>query len=292
MNGKVSILIANYNNGKYMMDAINSVKRQTYSNWEIIIVDDGSTDNSLDSYKKLEGDEKIHIFFNEKNMGVGYTKCQCVIHANGEICGFLDADDVLVEDAIEIMVAEHEKHPDASIINSTCFDTDENLNVLSVNSYGCALPKGQSFLTYRKGIQVFVTFKRKCYEEIGGIDPIMRGAEDHDLYYKLEEVGKVYFVDKPLYYYRHNTGNNLSYGIENQIKCLSWDIYAMINACKRRGISIEDNALKRVNQFFEWGYYMGADKARESKAYRLGHFLLHPVSSIKKCFNRSDGRTA
>ena len=55
---------------------------------------------------------------------------------------------------------------------------------------------------------------------------------------------------------------------------------------KSINFTIEEYTLKNVNQFVEWGYYMGADKARESKAYRLGHFLLHPVSSIKKCFNK------
>ena len=149
MNEKVSILIANYNNGRYLMDAIDSVRRQSYHNWEIIIVDDCSTDNSIDIYKKLENDDRISVFFNNKNMGCGYTKHQCAVHANGEICGFLDPDDALAEDAIQIMVAEHDKYPDSSLINSTCFDTDENLNVVSVSSYGCSIPEGQTFLTYR-----------------------------------------------------------------------------------------------------------------------------------------------
>ena len=71
---KVSILIANYNNGRYLMDAIDSIRHQSYHNWEIVIVDDHSTDNSVDIYKKLEGDDRIHIFFNSDNMGCGYTK--------------------------------------------------------------------------------------------------------------------------------------------------------------------------------------------------------------------------
>lgn len=282
MNEKVSILIANYNNGKYLMDAIDSVRCQTYLNWEIIIVDDCSTDNSIDKYKSLEDDDRISVFFNKQNMGCGYTKHQCAIHANGDICGFLDPDDVLVEDAIQIMVAEHDKHPDASLINSTCFDTDEYLNVVSVSSYGCSIPQGQSFLTYRKGVTHFATFKRKCYEQTAGIDPLMARAVDHDLYYKLEEVGKVYYVDNPLYYYRHNTANNISLGNGNMLKAHAWDIYAMVNACRRRGIPIEKNALKYVDVFVKYGINEGENKVRKSKSYRLGHFLLHPIDSILK----------
>ena len=289
MNEKVSILIANYNNGKYLMDAINSVRRQSYHNWEIVIVDDCSTDNSVDVYNALENDDKIRIFFNSSNRGCGYTKRRCVEQANGDICGFLDPDDILAENAIQIMFAEHEKHRDTSLINSTCYITDEHLNVVSISSYGCHIPQGKSFLTYRKGIAHFTTFKRKCYEQTEGIDPIMLRAVDHDLYYKLEEVGNVYYIDKPLYYYRQNS-NSISLGDENMLKAHAWDIYSMVNACKRRGISIEDNALKYIYEFVKSGINKGEAKVRNSNSFVLGHTLLHPISSIRKCFNRRDGR--
>lgn len=290
MNEKVSILIANYNNGRYLMDAIDSVRRQSYANWEIVIVDDCSTDNSVDVYKTLEDDGRVRIFFNSNNMGCGYTKRQCVVYAEGGICGFLDPDDILTENAIQIMVAEHEKHPDASLINSTCYTTDDNLNVVSVSPYGCSIPKGHTFLTYRKGITAFSTFKKKCYEQTVGIDPIMLRAVDHDLYYKLEEVGKVCYIDKPLYYYRQNTANNISLGEKNMLKAHAWDVYAMVNACKRRGISIEDNALKYIDVFVNSGINMGERKVRNSRSFILGHTLLHPFSVIKKCFDRHNGR--
>ena len=277
---KVSILIANYNNGRYLMDAIDSIRHQSYHNWEIVIVDDHSTDNSVDIYKKLEGDDRIHVFFNSDNMGCGYTKHQCVIHACGDICGFLDPDDALTEDAIQIMVDEYEKHPDASLINSTCFNTDEHLNVISISSYGCSIPQGHSFLTYRQGITAFATFRKKCYEQTEGIDPLMLRAVDHDLYYKLEEVGNVYYIDKPLYYYRQNTSNNISLGEVNMLKAHAWDVYAMVNACRRRGISIEENALKNVDVFVKYGINMCASQVRNTKSYKLGRFLLHPMDSI------------
>jgi hypothetical protein len=110
----------------------------------------------------------------------------------------------------------------------------------------------------------------------------MLRAVDHDLYYKLEEVGNVYYVDKPLYYYRHNTANNISLGDENMLKAHAWDIYAMVNACKRRGIPIEKDALKYVDIFVNYGINEGEKKVRNSKSYRLGRFLLHPIDSILK----------
>lgn len=292
MNEKVSILIANYNNGRYLMDAVDSVRHQSYTNWEIIIVDDRSTDNSTELYKSFDDDGRIKVFVNDRNMGCGYTKRECVSYADGDICGFLDPDDVLAENAIQIMVAEHAKHPDASLINSTCYTTDEHLNVVSISPYGCSIPHDQTFLTFRKGITAFATFKKKSYERTEGIDPIMLRAVDHDLYYKLEEVGNVFFVNKPLYYYRQNTSGNISLGEENMLKAHAWDIYSMVNACKRRGISIEDNALKYIDEFVKSGINKGERKVRNSKSFILGHKLLHPISSFRKNFDKHDGGKA
>ena len=79
-----SVLIANYNNGQYLQDALNSVFNQTYSNWEIIIVDDCSTDNSHELYNNYVDDSRIHIYYNNRNYGCGYTKRRCVELAHGD----------------------------------------------------------------------------------------------------------------------------------------------------------------------------------------------------------------
>ena len=74
-----SVLMANYNNGRYLMEAVESVYAQTYLNWEIVIVDDGSTDNSKDVYEKLGEDARIHIFYNDGNKGCAFTKHQLML---------------------------------------------------------------------------------------------------------------------------------------------------------------------------------------------------------------------
>ena len=109
-----SVLIANYNNGKYLLEAIESVKAQTYTQWEVVLVDDGSTDNSRELYSMLEQDSRIHVFYNEENKGCGYTKHRCAELAQGEFCGFLDPDDVLLPKALEVAVNAFHAHPQAS----------------------------------------------------------------------------------------------------------------------------------------------------------------------------------
>ena len=279
-----SVLIANYNNGRYLMDAIESVRAQTYTNWEIIIVDDGSTDNSHELYKLLEQDSCIHIFYNEKNEGCGYTKHRCVELAHGELCGFLDPDDTLTNDALEVMVNEHGCLDDVGLVYSKYYLSGENLNIQGESIHQCKLPEGKSFLEYGRGaISHFATFKKSFYDLTEGINASYKRAIDHDLYFLLEEVGEVRFVDKPLYYYRSNTNNNISTG-SNAEAAMLWDLIIMSEACRRRGLDIEDVVLPKLKDYIEGerkeSKLKGENLVRQSKAYRVGKSILKPMKKI------------
>ena len=280
-----SVLIANYNNGKYLMDAISSVRMQTYTNWEIIIVDDKSTDNSFEIYDKYKDDSQFHIYYNEKNEGCGYTKRRCVGLSNGDICGFLDPDDALEKDAIETMVLEHKRDDGASIVYSRFFYSDLNLKAERISEHQCQLPKGISFLEYGGGaISHFATFKKAYYDQTVGIDVHYRRAVDHALYFLLEEVGRVCFVDKPLYYYRYNTGKNISTD-SNANRAFFWDLMIMGDACRRRGLDVEEVVYRHFENFVEsekrLSYKMGANKVYSSKIYKVGKRVLWPFKLLK-----------
>ncbi|MBJ5801086.1 glycosyltransferase family 2 protein, partial [Salmonella enterica subsp. enterica serovar Derby] len=79
--------------------------------FEVIIVDDCSTDDSFESIKALvKNDHRIKLYQNQENQGVGFTKRKCVELSTGEICGFLDPDDALAENALEISIKKHNDH--------------------------------------------------------------------------------------------------------------------------------------------------------------------------------------
>ena len=278
-----SVLIANYNNGKYLMDAIDSVRQQTYTNWEIILVDDGSTDNSHELYKKLELNIPIHIFFNDQNRGCGYTKHRCAELANGEICGFLDPDDALIENALQVMVDEHIRNKDICMAYSRYFVCDSDLNVRCVSKHQREIKT--SFLEEQKGaISHFVTFKKKYYQKSVGISETICRAVDHDLYFRLEEVGPSCFVDMPLYFYRTETGHNISLG-SNCTSALFWDYIVVSDACRRRGISVEQYAFPLLEEYMKeienMAYLQGEMNVRNTKTYRLGKLILSPFKKIK-----------
>ena len=287
-NPLFSVLIANYNNGKYLMDAINSVYAQTYSNWEIILVDDASTDNSKELYKELEKDSRIHIFYNEENKGCGYTKRRCAELANGEILGFLDPDDALSADALETMIIEHLRNDGLALVYSNYFLCDEKLNVIQASTHQCTLPQGLTFLEYGKGaISHFVSFKQKSYQKTFGISPDIKMAVDYDLYYRLEEVGETKYIPNVLYYYRTGTGKNISLG-NNAIKALFWSYVGMIDACRRRSIPIEEIVLPRfLAEISNYSKYESLYQSIcNSKTYRLGLIITSPYRLIKRLLKK------
>lgn len=284
-NPLFSVLIANYNNGKYLMEAIDSVRRQTYTHWEIILVDDASTDNSKELYKELEKDNRIHIYYNEENRGCGYTKRRCADLANGELCGFLDPDDALTDDALSTMAMAHIREKDSSLIYSCYYIADAMLNCQGISQHQCSLPQGMSFLEYGNGaVSQFATFKKAKYAITNGINPHARRAVDHELYFLLEEVGSLTFVDKPLYYYRCNTGNNISLG-GNAFKALLWDFLAAANACQRRGLSVETIAMPLIenylNSFKSAVATESANSVRRTHAYQIGAMFIRIPKKLK-----------
>lgn len=267
-----SVLIANYNNGQYLEETLLSVLKQTYSSWEIIIVDDCSTDSSPQIYKNFALDKRIKIIYNERNRGCGYTKKRCVAEAKGDICGFLDPDDALASDAIEVMVKAHEERPDYSIVYSTHYLCDSLLNPSGVVKYVGKMPHKESQLTY-KGAKIshFSTFKRTMYEKTSGISENLRKAVDQDLYFKLEEMGPTYFIDLPLYYYRQHQ-NGISQGT-NVSLARFYHLKAIFDAYKRRlkldmaNITYPDYVHYRIEYFNLIKYY------NHSLFYKFIYFL-------------------
>lgn len=229
-----SVLIANYNNGAYIGEALNSLLKQDYIKWEAIIVDDASTDNSVEIINTYLKDTRIKLFFNDNNSGCGYTKRKCVSLASGDICGFLDPDDALIQNALSTMVKAHQQNAGCSMIYSTHYRCNEQLQHPEKVDYGGAVTPGYSYLAdpLKKIISHFASFKKDFYNQTDGISATLKKAVDQDLYYKLEESGPVKYIDIPLYLYRiHKQG--ISTGL-NVIPALIAHYKVKIAAFNRR----------------------------------------------------------
>ena len=113
----VSIITPNYNGAKHIKYSIESVVKQTYTNWELIIVDDKSTDESVMIINQYaEKDPRIKLYINDTNCGVLKTRNIAIKEACGEIIAFLDSDDIWYENKLEEQINVYTKFPDATVV--------------------------------------------------------------------------------------------------------------------------------------------------------------------------------
>lgn len=230
-----SFLIANYNNSRYIKQCLGSVFCQTYTNWEVVLVDDGSTDNFEEVIDEYKDDQRIRVFRNGTNQGCSFTKRKCVELAWGEVAGFLDPDDTIDCAAVNIMMEAHSRRQDCSIVHSTLFICDADLTVVRKADFAKELPPDIPYLLLGDGsIHAFATFKKASYDRTAGLDPvrIKDRAIDQELYYILEEQGNVLFIDQPLYYYRIHSGSISNWG--NEVEATFQHQMIIIESCKRR----------------------------------------------------------
>jgi len=219
----ISVALTNYNNSKFLKEVVQSIVMQDYSEWEIIFVDDCSTDKSVETFKKLvewhDIDDKVKIHVHEKNLGYGASLADAIELSTGELVAVLDSDDALAcPEALEIMVKEHDKYPDASMTYSNYFECRDKLHRERVIR-GTKLKEGEMVLKREgkrglSGNKVVVShlkvFKRRFYDMTQGIDRTLRKAVDKNLIFLLEEVGKLVYIDKTLYIHRAH-GNSISW---------------------------------------------------------------------------------
>lgn len=290
-NPLFSILIANYNNGRYLQEAIDSVFSQTYTNWEVIIVDDGSTDESRTLYVNLKQDPRIHIYYNDKNEGCGYTKNRCVGLSDGEICGFLDPDDKLLPNALELMVAHHCANPEISIIYSRCYYCDQNGKTTGESKL-LELKNNQTYFDFRWfGAMNFASFKRVYYNQTDGISTTAKAGIDQDLYFKVEEKGAGPMVLNEFTYKYYIGRNEKAITFSNNLANLwYWNLEIRRLTCLRRGLPVDDIIRDDfghiVKNIINDAKYSEEIIIRNSLSFRVGHLITNPFRRIKQFANQ------
>ena len=232
---KFSVLIAHYNNFDYFKDCYKSLLSQTFQDFEVIIVDDCSTDDSFEKITELtQADSRFKLYRNDKNSGVGFTKRKCIEMANGEICGFVDPDDALQENAIEVSLKNHSEN---NVVTYSSFTLcDNNLKPQRTFAHSRAVKNGdKKFFNIFLEVNHFFTFKKSAYEKTAGINPELTSAVDQDLYLKLYEMGNFTFIKQPLYLYRLHA-NGVSQDLSKKIKLTENWQKVIVNTAKRRNI--------------------------------------------------------
>lgn len=285
----VSLLIANYNNAKYITETLESAIHQTYPNIEIIIVDDASNDNSVEKINEFidqHGNNRIILYENLHNYGCGRNKRKCIDASQGKFFAFLDPEDTIESGAVEQLMDVHlQNSSEYSIVYSTHYLCNEKLKVQSVSDWPGKIPEGQSHLSSTAGhISAFAVCNKYFYDQTAGIDPQYIVAEDMDLYLKMEELAPVLFVDKPIYYYRKHD-NNLSWSYDKRYRNLYWRHKAEMAAYERRRKTktIAANLTKVQLQNKKFAFYMQYAKLhRNNKQYLKS--IMYNLKAFPYCY--------
>lgn len=235
----ISIIIANYNNGQYIADCIKSLQNQTASNWEAIIIDDCSTDNSTALIATLiQDDARIKLFKNETNQGYQRTLVKGVGYATADIFARLDPDDMIKENTIALSLQKHADHPEVGLVYTNVVFCREDMTPFYVMKCKQVESNNPNFFGFNGEISQFASFKRHLYDQTTGFDTFNRRAEDKDIYMKMYELAPVLHIDEDLYLYRIH-GTNASKN-ENQAKAFFWFWVAIVKASERRNINVEN----------------------------------------------------
>ena len=208
-NLKISVITPVYNAEKYIKQTIASVQKQTYANWEMIVVDDGSTDQTPQMVQELaSADERIH-YIKQSNGRQGKARNTAIFHARGEYLAFLDADDLW--------------HPDKLTLQMNCIQ-EQNVDVVfcrgwwlkdenNPEGFPMDAPLGlqDSAAFYTKQLQGYsipmlsAMVKKETVLSVGGFDEDLRiqNAEDYQLWLRLSDSGcSFYGMQERLFYYR------------------------------------------------------------------------------------------
>ena len=194
----VSILTTNYNGAHYVDDAIQSVLNQTYTNWELIIIENGSTDNSKNEILKYS-DSRIQLINFEYN--VGRTKALIIAAkaAKGDYLCVLDIDDTYQPTKIEEQVIYLNINQNVSIIATSYNIINKSNSLLGqkiIDNFQYTFPNIFSYLNPIAHSSAM--FRSNNYEFVNGYDEQLIFAQDLDLWIKLSQVGKIKFIEKPL----------------------------------------------------------------------------------------------
>jgi len=220
----VSIVMPVYNTEKYIEEAIQSVLMQTYKHWELIVIDDGSTDNTrsiIDTFK----DERMQVI-SQENAGVSVARNRGLDIANGKYITFVDADDVLPDESLEVRVFFLEQHPLIDIVDGKILVKDSEMNETLrryVPYYNGKLLQKLLALDSRVFFNVCYMFRAEKLNNLC-FKPNMTHAEDLLFYMQLASKGDVVygFVSEVVYKYRSGHASSMSnlYGLENGYRTL------------------------------------------------------------------------
>lgn len=189
-NKKISVIMGIYNCSSTLEEAVSCIINQTYTNWELIMCDDGSTDSSYNLAQQLsKRDSRIIVIKNDTNMGLNYTLNQCLAISSGDYIARMDGDDLCSTDRFEKEINILNQNPNISIVSTEMdfFDDDGVWGHTNVK----VEPSAKDFLVQTQFCHAACMVRKEAYDAVGGysVENRLLRVEDYHLWIKMYAAG-------------------------------------------------------------------------------------------------------
>lgn len=274
----VSIIVPCYKQAHFLSETLESVLKQTYTNWECIIINDGSPDNTEEVARSWLIKDKRFRYIEKINGGLSSARNAGINASIGEYILPLDSDDCIHKDYLTILVPKLQQDNSLAIVScySRFFETNLNTIIYELK------PKGTTYhyLLYVNQLIATSLFRKKCWEEVGGYDENMKsGFEDWEFWIAITKLGWKYkVVAEFLFYYRKSKKSMLVDTINNHSETNKEYIYK-----KHKEIYIKDfdNCMKVL--FYQIKTHRVSEmRIKQSMEYRIAKIIAKPFRIFQK----------
>lgn len=231
-NELISVIIPTFNSARFLSKAIKSALEQSYQNIEILVVDDGSTDETERIVKKWQKkDKRIRYLKHKKQKGLSAARNTGIGASKGKFIAFLDADDIWMEDKLEKQIKKIKKGADLVYSDAILIDEEGKKKKKTLWEEIKVMPRaGKDCLKFlfQKNFIVpasSLILKKEIFKKIGGFDERLRSVEDYDFCLRIVAQGcKISYLNSPTLFYRRSSQQMSS----REIKMEFWRIYVLL----------------------------------------------------------------
>jgi glycosyltransferase involved in cell wall biosynthesis len=203
---QVSVIIPAYNAMTYLPETVESVLKQTFTNFEVLIIDDGSSDNIVEWVSGLS-DPRVKLI-SQENQGVSVARNTGIARAQGEYVAFLDADDLWQPTKLEKQVHYLEGNPAVSLVHTWMVLVDERCKSTGrVMTSNAECDAWKQLLEQNTVLTSSVMVRHCCFETVGTFNQNLRAVEDWDVWIRIASCYRFALIKEPLVLYRQHPSN-------------------------------------------------------------------------------------
>ena len=271
-----------YNSELFLAEAIDSILGQTYVDFEFIIIDDGSTDNSLTIAEKFRDiDARISVY-SQPNQGISKTRNRLLSLCKGTYIAWMDSDDISLPGRLTAQYNYLLSNVDVVAVGGgTEFIDDEGMTICDWLVPRTHEGVDQQHIDGHGGAITFPAsmMLKMAIDKVGGFDENLTGAEDLCLFLRLAEVGKLANLNDRIYQYRQHE-NSISHA--SKIKILKDRQIVINNTCLRRGLapkvlSMDNKCSRKVDIYIKWGWWaLNGNNVLTARKYAKKAMFVNP----------------